>query len=31
MGDALSCEPQTRTSPPDPEELLAFGYQERVC
>ena len=30
--DTLSHEPQTcTTSPPDPDELLAFGYQERVC
>ena len=29
-GDTLSREPQTRQLP-DPEELLAFGYQERVC
>ena len=33
MEDALSREPQIRQPPPppDPEELLAFGYQERVC
>ena len=29
-GDALSHEPQN-DQPPDPEELSAFGYQERVC